>query len=123
MQYTFLLSVSDPIVQMDLMGALSTSFPKSTVSPLGIIDDLPSQMNLSHYPICVFFSNPIWSNETRDLLLRFVKTGGRLITLGPPKIAELPSAILDMPFTTQMVLDVLSSGEIAQPAPQPAIQT
>lgn len=123
MKYTFLVSVDDPIVQMDLMGALKANFPEATVMPLSNIDDLPKQIDQSRSPICIFFSNRIWTEETHDVLLTIVERGGRIVTLGPPKMAELPAIILDLPFTTQMVLDVLSNDCCVQPAPQPEVQT
>lgn len=123
MQKTFLVSVSNPIVHIDLREALADTFPQADVVSLERLDDLARHIDPGTWPVCVIWGNPVWSDAAIAMLRTVADNGGRVVALGPAPSQMAAVITLPIPFNDQMLRDALLSDVVVRPETQPEART
>lgn len=121
MQHLFIVIEPDPIVSMDLMGALQAGYPGSTVQVVGSIAEVRAHSDLRSLRLLI--NSAVLSGAEPQLLNDILKRGGQIISIGGAPATGQVAATLEMPFTSEMILDAVSSVARGPHAHQPEAHT
>jgi hypothetical protein len=104
----FVIIESDPIISMDLLGTVAAAFPQSSVYISELVADALSPSNLSLVPTSILINSVLVTEECIDVLRDCVDNGAKLVFIGSAPDTDLPSVVIELPFTTSMILNALS---------------
>jgi 2-keto-3-deoxy-L-rhamnonate aldolase RhmA len=105
---TFIVIEPDPIVSMDLAGTLKSAFPESRVNLFQLLTEAKKQISTSPKTACILVSSSLVSSSMTEMLRDWVALGARLVFVGDINDVDVPSDVVQKPFTTQMILSVLA---------------
>jgi hypothetical protein len=92
---------------MDLAGAIKSAFPMSIVSLCQLGVEGKSLIAAAPSTVCVLLRNELASGDMLDVLGRCVEGGGRVVFIGAVEGVSFAAKMVDMPFTSEMVLSAL----------------
>ena len=109
MDHSFVVVEPDPIVRMDLAGALEDNFPNSRVEICASTDELQSSFMSMDSPVNLFVNATILSDLPPDMIKSVGDGGGRVVRVGSSTLPSDQTAVLDVPFSTAMILEAVSN--------------
>ncbi|WP_415404426.1 hypothetical protein [Tateyamaria sp. SN3-11] len=123
MDHCFVVVEPDPIVRMDVAGALEHNFPTSRVEDCNSLDDLEQLLVTARGPVSVFVNGAMLSELSAHVLKPVVEGGGQVVSIGGPAAPSIHATTLDVPFSTAMILEALPNVLPCPPAHQPEGRT
>ncbi|EBA11156.1 hypothetical protein [Roseobacter sp. CCS2] len=106
MSKTFIILEPDPVVAMDLEGALIQRFPSCHVTAGASLQEIGAAIHQCGPDTTMFVKNTLFIGD--DDFKRVVQTaatrGSHIVTIGAVEDLDVPSTFVEMPFTTDMVI-------------------
>lgn len=97
MNRSFVIIEPDPIISMDLVGALKTAFPKSDVSVSQMFADAVMHLAAAPASISILLSHSLVSEKTLGILSDYVARGAKVVFVGDVGSVDFQSTVVDMP--------------------------
>ncbi len=123
MDQTFFVVETDPVISMDLVGLLDTSFPGTSINVLPTVDDAVVVAGSVSGSVCILIAGMHYNNRQAVPLATIANNGGKVIFIGRAHDIGAPARFVDYPFTSDMVLDAISNDAFGSPPPQPVSHT
>ena len=105
---TFIVIQNDPIVSMDLLGLLETSFPESAIHLFDQLEAASVMIEASMASACVLIGSNLVTKTSLASVEDFIARGARMVIVGGGDGVSFAAAVVNTPFTTEMILDVLA---------------
>lgn len=105
---TFVIVEPDPVVSMDLVGVVSTAFPRSSVNVNTLFTDEQAEIVAASSAVTILLSAALVTENTMNLLRSFIANGVHIVFIGEPVIIEPFTTVVSVPFTSRMILNALS---------------
>lgn len=106
---SFYIVEPDPIISMDLHGVVQSSFPQSAVKVVSDADAVVTELQAALQQAATFVINSsVVTEEALEALRAAVTHGAQVLFIGGSVAADFHAACVEMPFTSQMILDALT---------------
>ncbi len=123
MQNIFAIIESDAIISLDLQGTLKSIFENASILFFDNIEAADKFLSAEN-KIDILFANARFTGpESLSALARMVEQKTKVIILGEAQSIALPAAVIDLPFTTNMILEAIKNAVTDLPAIPPANHT
>jgi len=104
---TFIIVEPDPVVGLDLAGALSSAFPNSAMNLCMMAAEAKAHISDATTSFCILLNSRLASDEVIGSLRTCVSRGAQVVFVGTIDNVDFPADVVEMPFTTKMIMDVL----------------
>lgn len=105
---TFIIVEPDPVVGLDLAGALSSAFPTNRTDLFTMAGEAKAQLAQASASACILLSSRLVSEDVMSALRACAVRGAQIVFVGAVDNVDFPANVVEMPFTTQMIMDVLA---------------
>ncbi|WP_187428537.1 hypothetical protein ROLI_044690 [Roseobacter fucihabitans] len=123
MNQSFVVVEPNPVVLMDLVGTLQHSFPAGSVASLASGSEIGHLLDQVALTTCFFVNGALISELAPDVVRTIIDAGGRIVSIGRSASDVVPATVLEIPFTTTMILEALSIDAPDLPLPQLEVRT
>ncbi|WP_299286075.1 hypothetical protein [uncultured Tateyamaria sp.] len=113
----------DPLVRMDLMGALQDGHVDAILSECATVSDATPLVLQAKGPVTVFVNSSLMPQLEPATQHAIIQSRGKIICVGDARPTVVPITILEKPFTTPMIMDALSNGAHGRPVSRPEVRT
>lgn len=117
---SFVVVEPDPVVSMDLCGALTTEFPVCGVTVVDSLASVASFLSAQTSAICVIINSHVFPEHDHAPLQQVVEQAGHVIVIGSTVSASFPLQHVHIPFSTEMVLGAIMMAGIDETVRLPA---
>lgn len=123
MDRTFIIVEPDPVVTMDIVGALKGAYPTNDVKMATTLSEASQLIGATEGRIAIFVNGVVSKVRDNNILNTVAASAAQIIFVGQGIDIGMPATVIEMPFTTDMILNAISNDEPDRPAHQPVIHT
>lgn len=99
---TFYVAEPDPIVRLDISEAIHAGFDAHHVFAEAALEPLLVQVPKANTVLIA--NGSLVTDRFSDHLKAYVRTGGKIILIGPPAAPDVDGILVETPFTNQMMI-------------------
>ena len=109
MQRNFIVIEPDQVIAMDLEGILQSRYATARVALAISLQEVGNVIGVSGIGTTIFVSETLtsYSTDVRRVLATAATRGSHIVVIGQPHSVEFPVTFIDMPFTSEMVIEVV----------------
>ena len=109
MQRNFIVIEPDQVIAMDLEGILQSRYASARVALAISLQEVGNVIGVTGIGTTIFVSETLTSDSTevRQVLATAATRGSHIVVIGQPHSIEFPATFIDMPFTSDMVIEVV----------------
>ncbi|MEJ6403693.1 hypothetical protein [Yoonia sp. 2307UL14-13] len=106
----FVVVEPDPIINLDLVTMIRGTFDDGQVSAVQSWADAASLISAIHSHTTILINGALLNDRRLDTLRNVVSRGAYIVIVGKDILTDFPKAVVEVPFTTEMILTALRNG-------------